>query len=204
MYSNEAAFSKALTVKLTKAGYSVTRIESHSTGNGIPDMFVQGHGKDFWVELKNSTKCHNKNCVTVSWRPGQQSWSLEYYRFHAHKKQTITLMSDPCGLFIIPMRSYFPRNIVNNPWYMSYEEITCYHISTTDLIKLFTFATHNLDYSSAKTYREAIITWVNNYYPDDYDFDPEVIWPHENISIDSPCDQELMFYTQFNLWRNLG
>lgn len=204
MYSNEASFSRAFTAKLIKAGYSVTRIESHSTGNGIPDMFVQGYGKDFWIELKNSTKNHAKDCVTVNWRPGQQGWSLEYYIFHARKKQTVTLMSDLYGLFIIPIRTNFPRNKVTKPWFISYEELRLYHKSTADLTRLLTFATHNLDYSSFRTYRDAVIFWVEQYYPEDYDYDPEVIWPYENVSIDSPCEPELMFQAQFDLWRNLG
>lgn len=204
MYNNEAAFSKALTAKLTKAGYSVTRIESHATGNGIPDMFVQGYGNDFWIELKSSTKSHNKDCVTVNWRPGQQGWSMEYYSFHARKKQTLTLMSDANGLFIVPMTAYFPRNKVIKPWFISYNDLSLYCNAAVDLIRLLTFATHNLNYSSCKTYRDAVIFWVDYYYPDGYDYDPEVIWPYENISIDCSCDSELMFYTQFDLWRNLG
>ena len=40
MYSNEAMFSRSLSTKLKDAGFGVVTIESHSTGNGIPDMFV--------------------------------------------------------------------------------------------------------------------------------------------------------------------
>ena len=198
MYNNEAAFSKAITTKLTKAGLSVIRIESHSTGNGIPDIFVQGYGKDLWIELKNSKVSCNKDCVTVSWRPGQQAWAYEYYKFHAKKKQTLTLMSDVDGLFIIPMRAIYLNNRVTKPWFSSYEELKRYN-----LIRLLIFSTHNLDYSTCRTYREAIIHWVDNYYPDDCDYDPEVIWPYESISIDSTFEQAIMDKAQFELWRNM-
>ena len=203
MYSSEAAFSKAFTAKLIKAGLSVTRIESHSTGNGIPDIFVQGYGKDFWIELKNSKVSCNKDCVTVSWRPGQQAWAYEYYKFHAKKKQTLTLMSDTDGLFIIPMTTTYLHNKVTKPWFISYEELRLNHSSLTDLIRLLIFTTHNLDYSPSRTYRDAIIHWVNEYYPDDCDYDPEVIWPYESISIDSTFEQAIMDKAQFDLWRNM-
>ena len=204
MYSNEAAFSKAFTTKLIKAGYSVTRIESHSTGNGIPDMFVQGHDDDFWIELKNSTKSKNTECVTVPWRPGQQAWSLEYYRLHNKRKQVATLMSTQEGIFIIPMRNNFPRNMVTKPWFLTYEEFKLDVKKPVDLIRLLTFATHNRNYSSCVTFRDAVLFWVDYYYPDDYDYDPEVIWPLSNISIDAPCEPGIMNKIQFDLWRNLG
>ena len=54
MYKTEAEFSKALTARLRKEHIRVTRIESHGTGNGIPDMFVDGRG----VERASSALYH--------------------------------------------------------------------------------------------------------------------------------------------------
>lgn len=204
MYDTEAAFGRAIMLKLNKAGYGTQRIESHSTTNGIPDMFVQGYGKDFWIELKNSKHVKTLKRVQVDWRPGQQAWSHDYYLLHKKQKQTVTLMSIQEGMFIIPMWELYPGNIVNDPWFLTYEELKLYHSSVADITRLFTFATHNLDYSSFRTYRDAVIFWVEQYYPDDYDYDPEVIWPLSNVSIDAPCEPGLMNKVQFDLWRNLG
>ena len=61
MYNTEHAFSVAFCSKLKKAGLFVTRIESHGTGNGIPDIFVCGRGLDTWLELKNDPKLSIKD-----------------------------------------------------------------------------------------------------------------------------------------------
>ena len=86
MYRTEAEFSKALTARLRKEHIRVTRIESHGTGNGIPDMFVDGRGVDTFLELKNdpTISIHNK-VIKVAWRPGQKAWMFEYFCKHTLK-----------------------------------------------------------------------------------------------------------------------
>ena len=76
MYKSENAFSKVLSLKLKLLGYSVTRIETGLTCQGVPDMFVQGNGTDFWLELKNEKKLTLETTkLKVQWRPGQQPWA---------------------------------------------------------------------------------------------------------------------------------
>ena len=75
MYKTEHEFSRSFSDRLAKARLMVTRIESHNTGNGIPDMFVCGHGLDTWLELKNDPKLSIKDKqIKVAWRPGQIVW----------------------------------------------------------------------------------------------------------------------------------
>lgn len=80
-YKNEAAFSKALCQALRKHNYFVQRIESGTTGKGIPDIYcVAANGKDIWLELKRVHKKCSNNVETISWRPGQQAWLNEISR----------------------------------------------------------------------------------------------------------------------------
>ena len=95
-YKSEAAFSKTLITKLNKAGFDVTRIESHSTVRGIPDMFIQGYGMDAWLELKNSYS---------DWRPGQLQWHYTYFLKHDKKKCVLTLRSVDAGIIFYAMTS---------------------------------------------------------------------------------------------------
>lgn len=81
MYKTEHEFNKSLSDRLAKARLMVTRIESHNTGNGIPDMFVCGRGLDTWLELKNDTKLSIKDrAINVAWRPGQIAWMYTYFQ----------------------------------------------------------------------------------------------------------------------------
>ena len=51
MYTSEKNFVSAFCRKLRSYKFDVVRLESHCTGNGIPDAFVQGFGFDLFIEL---------------------------------------------------------------------------------------------------------------------------------------------------------
>jgi len=89
--------------KLTKEGCQCTRIETGSTELGVPDVFVQGHGGDVWLELKSeSVHIKGKEKVKVHWRKGQLAWALVYNKIH-HNKCTYTIARFEDGVLIIPM-----------------------------------------------------------------------------------------------------
>ena len=78
-YRNEAAFSKALVAHLRKAGWFVQRIETGSTGRGVPDIYaISPDGNAMWLELKRVHKSvKGLHYLAVPWRPGQQAWLLQ-------------------------------------------------------------------------------------------------------------------------------
>lgn len=86
-YKNEAAFSKALVTTMRNKGIFVQRIESGTTGKGIPDIYAIVGRTPIWIELKRVR--HNKSRYEViPWRPGQQAWLNDVV---ARGQQAITL-----------------------------------------------------------------------------------------------------------------
>ena len=75
-YRNEAAFSKTFVQHLRKNGWFVQRIESGSTGRGVPDIYcISPQGNAFWFELKRvHSNAYRRPVVAIPWRPGQQAW----------------------------------------------------------------------------------------------------------------------------------
>lgn len=112
-YESETKFVAYLKQKLKKEGYDCQRIESGSTGLGIPDLFVQGHGTDFFIEAKNVKRILPAPfCTfTVPWRPGQLAWALRYEEAHCYKKVSWTACAFTDGVIFIPMTH---RHIVHN------------------------------------------------------------------------------------------
>ena len=115
LFNSEKDFSRALRTRLSKHGFMTTRIETHGTVNGMPDLYVCGFGYDCFIELKNDKQLsmHDKN-IKVQWRPGQQSWMLEYYIKHVNKKCCLTIVAVEGGYYIIPMTCVYQRNTVFN------------------------------------------------------------------------------------------
>ena len=122
MYDTEAAFSRSLSSKLAHAGLYVQRLESHGTGNGIPDMFIMGHGFDCFLELKNSNKKGSGDRICVPWRPGQQAWMHSYYFAHECKKCCVTLMSINSGVVVIPMTKVYENNVVEKAFIVTWDQ----------------------------------------------------------------------------------
>lgn len=179
MFESESEFSSWLTGVFNKTGFDVTRIESHGTGNGIPDMFVQGVGRDMWIELKNEphvdcpAQCDYKTAspLHVKWRPGQQAWARAYILSHLIKS-ALTIVALHKGFAIIPMYKWsFKDNYVDWPSIFYTERIDPW-----TLIRL----SHNLTFATVlkgekkPTFRDWI-NGVSNEYPD-IDYDPEVLF----------------------------
>lgn len=155
-YKNEAMFSKSLIDRLTAAGFNITRIESHGTMRGIPDMFVQGHGFDVWLELKNG----NSN-----WRPGQFGWCYRYYLEHNKKKCVLTLRSMDEGIAFYPMTDV--------------AKLDCILIEYKDLRpKILTIVLKLLTHIEKQTLRELCILAGHLF---DVDYDPDAYWEQEQL-----------------------
>lgn len=185
MYKTEHDFSRSLSDRLVKAKLMVTRIESHGTGNGIPDMFVCGIGIDTWLELKNDTKLSIKDKqIKVAWRPGQIAWMYTYFQKHMTKCcLTIVAVSD--GIFIIPMTSAFKDHLVYNSQSISYEDLKWINIARV-LEAMSTYWVKCNDY--IRTYLDMLNSFVERFYPD-VDYDPECLF--NPYLLDKPADVKL-------------
>ena len=121
MWENEQKFSQYLIGRLKNEGFVCNRIETHGTLNGMPDMFVQGHGMDTFIELKNMKKSSvNDERFKVPWRPGQVSWATVYRNTHIHNingfniaRYSWTFIGCSDGIIALPMCSNFMLNEVN-------------------------------------------------------------------------------------------
>ena len=116
MWKNEQALVKYVQDRLK--GCEMTRIESHGTGNGIPDMYVTHRGFSYWIEFKNMSRCSifDKEWK-VSWRPGQQAWMLRNSRMHVTEhcivyRLNYTIIGMKDGIVVIPMYMYHMNDIV--------------------------------------------------------------------------------------------
>lgn len=99
-YRNEAAFSKALCGHLRKQNWFVQRIETGSTGRGVPDIYaISPEGEAMWLELKRvHTTVKGRHYLSIPWRPGQQAWLHQVTRM---KQIARTLVAcDDCILLI--------------------------------------------------------------------------------------------------------
>lgn len=170
MYKTEHEFSKSLSDRLAKAGLMVTRIESHNTGNGIPDMFVCGRGLDTWLELKNDPKLSVKDkVIKVAWRPGQVAWMYTYFQKH-RTKSCLTLVAASDGIFIIPMTAIYKDHVIYNPQSISYEDFKWINIWCV-LEAMNTYWIKGSD----ENYLDMINSFVDEFYPG-VDYDPECLF----------------------------
>lgn len=170
MYKTEHEFSKSLSDRLAKAGLMVTRIESHNTGNGIPDMFVCGRGLDTWLELKNDPKLSVKDkVIKVAWRPGQVAWMYTYFQ-KCRTKNCLTLVAVSDGIFIIPMTATFKDHTVYNPQSISYEDFKWINIWRV-LEAMNTYWIKDSD----ENYLDMLNSFVDTFYPG-VDYDPECLF----------------------------
>ena len=170
----EAEFSKSLSGMLYGAGYSITRLESHGTSVGIPDMFVQGRGTDFWMELKSMPDKKFGDMLTVKWRPGQQAWMYDYFLAHGKRKCCLTAIKLQDKAVAVPMTQIFTGD----------------RVPSYDYIELLPGYLHRIIVRQdiprgSDTYRSAICAIGDG---SDMDYDPEVIWGtvarHFNAHID--------------------
>lgn len=119
MWDNEASFVKSFSTALRSHGFWCTRLESHGTANGIPDLYCAGHGNDFFIEFKNDKKLVAKSLSTgkhfkVSWRPGQQAFGMRYYISHLEKKHIFTIIGGADCVVLVPMNKIYEKDYVSS------------------------------------------------------------------------------------------
>lgn len=100
-YRNEAAFSNALVKAMRARGWFVQRIESGTTGKGIPDLFTITPGNAaLWLELKREHgRLPRTGSVLIHWRPGQQAWLHDVTK---RKQRAFTIACFDNGILTIP------------------------------------------------------------------------------------------------------
>lgn len=172
MYKTEADFSRAITQKLKSHGCVITRIESHGTGNGIPDMYVQYPDFDCWIELKNTKASIFERLKKISWRPGQQSWMLEYKHMH-NKRCCLTIVACADGYIIIRNHRHYIDNVVPivNP-------ADCHVYTKLSDVNLIDEIMNMSTCFRARheTIRETIVAYADSLFKHDFDYDAAVIW----------------------------
>lgn len=107
MWETESKFVHYVANKLNKEGAFMMRIETGSTARGVPDMYVQANGDDYWIEFKNC----KKEPVEIPWRDGQQSWAHKYCKHTLQRitsdvyklKYSWTCVGSPSGITLIRM-----------------------------------------------------------------------------------------------------
>lgn len=187
MYKTEYYFSRSLSARLAKEHLMVTRIESHGTGNGIPDMFVCGRGLDTWLELKNDPKLSiNAKVIKVAWRPGQVAWMYTYFQKHL-TNCCLTLVAVSDGIFIIPMTMPFKDHTVYNPQSISYTDLKWINIRRV-LAAMSTYWFKYNRQSGETTYLYQVNSLVEEFYPG-IDYDPECLFNPDML--DKTADIEI-------------
>lgn len=180
MYSSEHAFSVAFCSKLKKAGMFVTRIESHGTGNGIPDLFVTGVGWDCWIELKNMPdKTIYSKVLTVPWRPGQVAWMFQYFNT-IRIRSCLTIVACCDGVIIIPMIHPFKDRKVYNPVGITWKDWN--KINVKRVLQAMSA------YIRGTNYLDAVNKLCGMFYPG-IDYDPECLWNPDML--DKQCDNSV-------------
>lgn len=112
MYRNESSFSKAFITTAKKYFSLVQRVETGSTGVGVPDIYAVGNCGEQWFELKNAPEQSiTQKVFTVDWRRGQQNWARIYK--NACNKHVVTVMACSDGFVFIDMLFVFKNNKVN-------------------------------------------------------------------------------------------
>lgn len=107
--STEAMFSRSFTQYMRKRGWFVQRIESGTTGRGIPDIYtITPAGQAIWIELK-LVRHDARNVEEIPWRPGQQAW-LRTVGKSGQKVCTICRFRNE--IWLIPHNVVYKLNIV--------------------------------------------------------------------------------------------
>lgn len=115
-YRNEAAFSKALVTAMRNRDIFVQRIESGSTGRGVPDIYAIIGTTPVWIELKR-VRHTSQRFEEIPWRPGQQSWLMDVTR---RGQQAITLCCFDDRIVKISHKNLHLHNVVDIEMWDSY------------------------------------------------------------------------------------
>ena len=116
-YRSEEAFSQALlrSWKNRNLGYKIQRIESPTTGDGIPDLFVETRDYSYWIELKREKTSfwRTPDLVSIGWHGNQQTWMLEKYIASGRQRPCYTFAAFDDVIIGIPMVKRYPGDKIH-------------------------------------------------------------------------------------------
>lgn len=205
----ESEFSRYLRDKLKDAGFTVDRIESHSTGVGIPDMHVVGHGDEYWIELKSMPKLHflksKAEHFKMPWRPGQRAWAISYM-VGMLGKCSMTAVRTADAVCFIRMDGMFPCDSVPRERMINFMPYISRDART--LVLILRFMSNFFAWEATETIRSNITRWVSEFLRIDVDYDADVLWGSD---ADAKADllafinkQQEMFETLLCIWSNMN
>ena len=111
-FRDEASFSAALCASFTRRGIFHQRIESGTTGRGIPDLYCVLSEGPVWVELKRvHANALSGSIHTVGWRPRQQTWMYTQWKKGGVMCYTLCAFND-C-IVKVPMTRIYHHKIID-------------------------------------------------------------------------------------------
>lgn len=115
-YRSEAEFSAALlrSWRNRNLGYKIQRVESPTTGRGIPDLFIETSDYSYWIELKREKIefFKSRGPITIGWRENQQTWMLEKYIASGRKRPCFTFVAFDDCIIAITMNKRYRNNSI--------------------------------------------------------------------------------------------
>ena len=127
MWKNEKEFVTYFMSKLKAAGVDCSRIETPATGVGMPDLWIQAAGDDYFIEMKLVK--HDLPAAidmeyaseVIPWRPGQVAWGVRYSLNHTIRhpegnvrmvKHSWTFVGMNDGVIAIRMGKVYSNNLI--------------------------------------------------------------------------------------------
>lgn len=100
--------------KNRELGYKIQRIESPTTGRGIPDLFVETDDYSYWIELKREKRSFRSgpSPLSIGWREGQQTWMLEKYLASKRTRPCFTFVAFDDCIIAIPMIKRYKDDLI--------------------------------------------------------------------------------------------
>lgn len=115
-YRTEHDFSRALVTALRKADAWVVCMETGSTGQGVPDLYVVGD-VPVWVELK----IHHGSVVDlydgkrkVAYRPGQLAWHRMLWRKTKGRDVACTVVACDDGFMLVVKQDFMDEHLTKD------------------------------------------------------------------------------------------
>lgn len=151
MWELEKDFGESIKTKLKFQKLRCIRIETGTTSVGIPDMFVEGKGDDYFIELKNVKQTFDKkDNIKIPWRAGQQAFAASYMSTHSKSCLYYNININKCswtfigmkdGIICVRMNSFYPNNCIDlhKAGVFVFDRSTWSTLSVSDFLKAQTY-----------------------------------------------------------------
>lgn len=194
MWATEKDFGKFMMNKLKKDGLVPIRIESASTISGMPDLYVEGAGDDYFIEFKNCRQADvTSDYWKIPWRPGQQGWAQKYninhtrniHNVYTRRKYTWTFVGLSNGVLLIRMCDYNENNRIYcedaNVFKFTNEQFKTVNIRL--FLKMYTYTIVPYLYDNETWF--SYITRMMRYYI-------EELFGSQFYDVDQPCVEDII------------